>query len=48
MYGSLGGIIALMVWFYLSGMMIVLGGELNAIFVVNEKETCAYGRHSLL
>lgn len=32
MYGSLGGIIALMVWFYLSGMMIVLGGELNAIF----------------
>ncbi|GMB09273.1 membrane protein [Thermolongibacillus altinsuensis] len=32
MYGSLGGIIALMIWFYLSGMMIVLGGEMNAIF----------------
>lgn len=32
MYGSLGGIIILMVWFYLSGMIIVLGGELNAIF----------------
>ncbi|MBA2872550.1 membrane protein [Anoxybacillus calidus] len=32
MYGSLGGIIVLMVWFYLSGMIIVLGGEMNAIF----------------
>jgi membrane protein len=32
MYGSLGGIIILMVWFYLSGMIIVLGGEMNAIF----------------
>ena len=32
MYGSLGGIIILMAWFYLSGMIIVLGGELNAIF----------------
>ncbi|BDG48838.1 MULTISPECIES: YihY/virulence factor BrkB family protein [Parageobacillus] len=32
MYGSLGGMIILMVWFYLSGMIIVLGGEMNAIF----------------
>jgi membrane protein len=32
MYGSLGGIIVLMIWFYLSGMIIVLGGEMNAIF----------------
>jgi membrane protein len=31
MYGSLGGIIILMIWFYLSGMIIVLGGELNAV-----------------
>ncbi|KAA0544913.1 YihY/virulence factor BrkB family protein [Bacillus sp. BGMRC 2118] len=29
-YGSLGGIIVLMIWFYLSGMIILLGGELNA------------------
>jgi membrane protein len=32
MYGSLGGIIVLMIWFYLSGMIIILGGEINAIF----------------
>jgi membrane protein len=30
-YGSLGGIIVLMIWFYLSGMIIMIGGELNAI-----------------
>ncbi|WP_449538855.1 YihY/virulence factor BrkB family protein [Ferdinandcohnia sp. Marseille-Q9671] len=30
-YGSLGGIIVLMIWFYLSGMIIILGGEINAI-----------------
>ncbi|WLD95325.1 YihY/virulence factor BrkB family protein [Alkalihalobacillus sp. AL-G] len=29
-YGSLGGIIVLMLWFYLSGMMLLIGGELNA------------------
>ncbi|WP_226669968.1 YihY/virulence factor BrkB family protein [Metabacillus litoralis] len=30
-YGSIGGIIVLMIWLYLSGMIIILGGELNAI-----------------
>jgi membrane protein len=30
-YGSIGGVIVLMVWFYLSGMIIILGGELNAM-----------------
>ncbi|WP_078549906.1 YihY/virulence factor BrkB family protein [Litchfieldia alkalitelluris] len=30
-YGSLGGIIVLMIWFYLSGMIIIIGGEINAI-----------------
>ncbi|WP_257350858.1 YihY/virulence factor BrkB family protein [Pseudalkalibacillus decolorationis] len=29
-YGSLGGIIVLMLWFYISGMMLIIGGELNA------------------
>jgi membrane protein len=30
-YGSVGGIIALMIWFYLSGIIIIIGGEVNAI-----------------
>nr|WP_124223357.1 YihY/virulence factor BrkB family protein [Aquisalibacillus elongatus] len=30
-YGSLGSIIVLMIWFFLSGMMLVLGGEINAV-----------------
>lgn len=29
-YGSLGGAIILMIWFYLSGMIIIVGGQLNA------------------
>ncbi|MGM0875957.1 MAG: YihY/virulence factor BrkB family protein [Bacillota bacterium] len=30
-YGSIGGVIVLMIWLYLSGMIIILGGELNAM-----------------
>jgi membrane protein len=30
-YGSLGTIIALMMWFYLTALIIILGGELNAV-----------------
>lgn len=30
-YGSLGGVIILMIWFYLTGMIIILGGEVNAM-----------------
>ncbi|MCA1032606.1 YihY/virulence factor BrkB family protein [Bacillus timonensis] len=30
-YGSLGGIIVLMIWFYLTGLIIIIGGEYNAI-----------------
>ncbi|MEH6944310.1 YihY/virulence factor BrkB family protein [Bacillus sp. JJ722] len=36
-YGSIGGIIALMLWFYLSAHIIIIGGELNAM--VSERKT---------
>lgn len=31
MYGSLGAIIALMVWFYLSAVILIIGGQMNAV-----------------
>ena len=31
LYGSLGAIIVLMLWFYLIGIIFVMGGELNAL-----------------
>ena len=33
-YGSLGGVIVLMLWFYISGIIILLGGEINAMVAV--------------
>lgn len=36
-YGSLGGIIVLMIWFYLTAMVIILGGEINAIIRFNKR-----------
>lgn len=36
-YGSLGGIIVLLIWLYLSGMIIVIGGEVNAMFYERRK-----------
>jgi membrane protein len=37
-YGSIGAIIVLMIWFYLSGFIIILGGEINAYY--SKKEKC--------
>ncbi|MED0716989.1 YihY/virulence factor BrkB family protein [Aeribacillus composti] len=33
--GSLGGVIILLIWFYLSAVIIILGGEINAILSKN-------------
>lgn len=37
-YGSLGGVIILLIWFYLSAVIIILGGEINAILSKNSKD----------
>ncbi|UOE56420.1 YihY/virulence factor BrkB family protein [Bacillus sp. CMF12] len=39
-YGSIGAIIVLMIWFYISGIIIILGGEINAINSKINKEDC--------
>lgn len=31
-YGSIGAIIVLMIWFYISGVIIIIGGEVNAFY----------------
>jgi membrane protein len=38
MYGSIGAIIVLMIWLYLSGFIILLGGEINAYY--SKREGC--------
>lgn len=36
-YGSIGGIIVLMLWFYLSGIIIIIGGEINSFIKDNRQ-----------
>ncbi|MCR9040250.1 YihY family inner membrane protein [Bacillus sp. L381] len=36
-YGSIGGIIVLMIWFYLTGTLLILGGEMNALLHKRKK-----------
>ena len=37
-YGSIGAIIVLMVWFYISGIIIMISGEVNAFYSKKEKD----------
>ncbi|GGB59795.1 YihY family inner membrane protein [Virgibacillus dakarensis] len=37
-YGSLGAVIVLMIWFYLSGIIIIIGGVINAVIMKNKLE----------
>ncbi len=41
-YGSLGGVIILLVWLYITSIMIVLGGEINgtyaSLFILNKRK----------
>ncbi|MCP1156953.1 YihY/virulence factor BrkB family protein [Bacillus infantis] len=39
-YGSIGAIIVLMVWFYLTGVIIILGGEVNAYVSKRKNGDC--------
>ncbi len=38
-YGSLGGIIVLLIWLYITSIMIVLGGEINGAYAATMKNT---------
>lgn len=37
MYGSIGGIIVLLIWLYMSSIIILLGGEINATLEANRR-----------
>jgi len=42
-YGSIGGVIVLMTWFYISGFIFLIGGEINAIIEAASPEGKASG-----
>lgn len=39
-YGSIGAIIVLMLWLYISAFIIILGGEINAFFSEENRSNC--------
>jgi membrane protein len=39
-YGSIGAIIVLMLWLYISAFIIILGGEINAFYSEKNKSNC--------
>jgi membrane protein len=45
-YGSIGGVIVLMTWLFISGFIFLMGGEINAILEHASKEGKAPGAHA--
>lgn len=43
-YGALGGVVVLLMWFYLSGYIIILGAEINAELERQTREDTTIGR----
>jgi membrane protein len=39
-YGSIGAIIVLLIWLYISGFIIIVGGEINAFYSERNKANC--------
>ncbi|SMQ65620.1 membrane protein [Bacillus sp. OV166] len=39
-YGSIGAIIVLMIWLYISAFIIILGGEINAFYSEKNRKNC--------
>jgi membrane protein len=39
-YGSIGAIIVLLIWLYISGFIIIIGGEINAFYTEKHKSNC--------
>ncbi|MBY0148577.1 YihY/virulence factor BrkB family protein [Neobacillus niacini] len=39
-YGSIGAIIVLLIWLYISGFIIIIGGEINAFYSERNKANC--------
>lgn len=40
MYGSLGVIIVLMIWFYITGAVLIIGGEINGLNEQHRRDKC--------
>ncbi|NQX70223.1 YihY/virulence factor BrkB family protein [Paenibacillus alba] len=48
-YGSVGGIIVLMTWFYISALIIIIGGEINALkHVKSQNEILRFSQNKKL